>query len=556
MDRPSPASAEPPGTAPPSSSRIDRHLPRTMTALIVAGVLGALVLPASGTTTEPDVSPAVCGPGDAPETGIQGELTTADILSGRSQEPYNCGLTLIGSTDIGDRGANWQLAKIDHCAYVGSLKSTFATGWILPGGQGGTNDPVSTRDPHGIAVIDVSKPSSPTPVQVLRTPGSLDVVETMHAVETDDRAVLAGAAYGGSQAPDAPAAEYLSAALDIYDASGDCTQPQHKSTVYWPRNVHNITIGPDATRVYGTAGFFEGTQSIMVMDIADMANPRLMGDFPLVFPDGSTPRCHHASISSDEKRLYCAGRLSGQADGTDGPSIWDIGEVIEGRPDAQIRFIGEPDKGPGGWHHAAPATIDGKPYLVAANELGSCPGVSPKLYDISDETKPVYVGEFELAMNRPENCTQERRNTTMLGNVTSHYNAVDNPEDTTIGLFGFMSGGLRIADLRDPTNPVEVAYYKPGANPDARLQNAGIHSSNLYFNDKVTDSTGSINVYDKETGYIWFVGQTTGFHVVDLQPQARKLLGLWPACGKEGKPRADAPCRTPDHARDKGRLSN
>ena len=490
--------------------------------VLVASVFAAAPAPAQGT--------AFCGPDDMPETGLQGQTPLADMASGRSQEPYFCGLRIVGYSDILNRGANWQLARVDHCAYVATLKNVF----LAP------NDPVTTRDPAGVAVIDVSDPTDPQVTEILREPGSIDSVETMTAIDTGQRQVLAAGSYsggGGVVGLDAvpphtglPSDDYVTPALDIYDVSGDCARPRHMATALWPRNAHDITLSPDGMRVYGTY-LDEDAPRIMVMDISDLAAPRLVADVALTYPDGTSTNCHTVHFDADETRLYCAsGTLSSAAENAavGGPSIWDVSEISAGVEDPEVRFVGEAAEGGQGWHHAVPAMIGGRPHLVAANELsiGGCADARPWIWDISDEAAPRRVGEFALEVQT--NCDDPSvQAEDRLGNYASHYNSVDDPfGDTKLGLFGMTGAGLRVVDLRDPANPREVAYYKPGANPVTTLQPAGAHVSNFYYNPDVTDACGSRNWYVPETGQIWFTCQSNGFFIAELSPEVREYMDL------------------------------
>lgn len=51
----------------------------------------------------------------------------------------------------------------------------------------------------GVAIIDVGDPRSPMPLGVLRDPGAINSVETMHAVAAPDRKVLVAGAYAGGK---------------------------------------------------------------------------------------------------------------------------------------------------------------------------------------------------------------------------------------------------------------------------------------------------------------------------------------------------------------------
>src|SRR6201987_1663697 len=71
------------------------------------------------------VPKAVCGPGDHPETGLQGQVPAA--LRAAGFHGFNCNLQLIGQSK-GD-GANWQTTEFRDgharvCGYHGTSFST------------------------------------------------------------------------------------------------------------------------------------------------------------------------------------------------------------------------------------------------------------------------------------------------------------------------------------------------------------------------------------------------------------------------------------------------
>ena len=103
---------------------------------------------------------------------------------------------------------------------------------------------------------------------------------------------------------------------------------------------------------------------------------------------------------------------------------------------------------------------------------------------------------------------------------------VDDAGNTRLGLFPFLAGGLRIVDLRDPSNPTEVAYFKPGANPGTVLNARGMHWTKLGYNDQAVDACMSHVRYVPETGHIWFACVSNGFYVIELVPALRASLGL------------------------------
>jgi hypothetical protein len=472
--------------------------------VVVAGLMLALGLSASplGPVARAEARPPAA---DATED--------AGPLCGPEDDPtVGCGVRIVGSNDLAGRTNNFNLARVGDCAYVSST-----------GDASIVNRTPSLNETDGVAVVDVSDPSQPRLVTILRTPGSTEAGETIHAVEAGDRSVLVVGAYGGKTSGH-PLESQIGPALDVYDVSGDCTAPVHRATVYWPDNVHNVTVNPSGTRVYGTRFSPNPTSTaamalsdvvpagevvaaspvplmnVLVMDITDLAHPRLVADEPLRLPDGTTALCHTVHFDEAETRMYCAGRVSEAAtpDGREppysvwqyaGPSIWDITDISEGRPDPQIRFVGESAIKGQGAHHAVPATINGRRYIVAANELAfSCDMAAyPRIWDITDETRPTVVSELHLPP--PDECA---------GN---HYNNVDSYTDTTMVLVGWMEAGLQVFDIRDPAHPRRVAYFRPGSSC----------KSYVYAHEP--------------TGHLWFACDD-GFYVVELAPQVRRYMSL------------------------------
>jgi hypothetical protein len=183
----------------------------------------------------------------------------------------------------------------------------------------------------------------------------------------------------------------------------------------------------------------------------------------------------------------------------------DQTDFLIGRPDPKLRLISAIPGG--GWHSVVPARIGGKNFLVGGAELTGCPGTWPRLSDISDERAPRIAGEFRLAMNHTENCPPPGPTEQMSGGIvpgpgtaTLHYNDVDSPTETRLGLFNFMWAGLRIVDLANPAAPRELAYFKPG-----------------------DVCTGHVR-YLPRRGQIWLVCNASGFHVLELRRGLRRAL--------------------------------
>ena len=485
-----------------------------MIALKSSHVAAALAVFAACVAARIDMAAAE----DHIEPGLQGQSTAGEgrVLS----RPYSKAINLVGHDPIYGRDSNVQLAWVDHCAYVSSTAGPFPLIGVTKGDTALT----------GVAVIDVSDPRNPKAVMLLRDRGSAAALEAMHAVAAPDRKVLvAGAYHGGQNAAGTSGTGHdpkaTPAWLNVYDVS-DCAHPKLMAEVEWPENSHSLRLSPDGRLVYGTnLSPFTGKGGIQVMDISDLAKPRFLGKFGATRTDGTTFEfaSHEVSFSPDGMRMYAGVNSSMGGDlnkdikifppnrealGPNGGGVYifDNSDFAERRPDPKLRLLGTVPGG--GWHSVMPARIGGVPYLVGGAELGACPGTWPKITNISDERKPFIAGEFKLAMNRPENCPPLPGSgkggisgiIPTPGTAALHYNDVDSATETRLGLFQFLWGGLRIVDLKNPANPVEVAYFKPG------------------------DACGGHVRYVRETGHIWLSCGQSGFYVIELTPDLRASM--------------------------------
>lgn len=457
---------------------------------------------------------AIAGTPDNPEPLRQGEAIETEAHN--LDHPYSRGVDVVGHNALDGRVGNLDMTAAGHCAYVSS-------------GAGFSPQGALMMIPHGpnsgTAVIDVADPSAPRLVRYLQDKGSIDATETLHALVIKGRAILATSNYGAVAGMSAPPAGWLS----LHDIS-DCANPRMLAEIQWPEPVHTLRISPDGRYVYGTVlNPFSGYGGIEIMDISDPAKPRFVGKFGATRKDGSSYAFapHALTFSPDAKRIYVGVNSSHGEDldpdvtharpgsmnlatvGRDagGVYIFDNSDFARRKANPKLRLISTALHA--GWHSPVLATIGRKPYIVSAGELGACPGAWPRITSIAKETQPARVGEFRLAMNRQENCPEpnaiEKGSGGLVarqGTASSHFQEVDDSRNTRLGLFGFLYGGVRIADLRNPAEPTEIAYFKPGDPCASRVH------------------------YDRASGNIWFACSTSGFWVVQLKPDLRKQMGL------------------------------
>ena len=466
----------------------------TAIMLIWAGLASATV--ALSLTAETETSPARCAPGDPnPEPGIQG-----DVPDGATPA-WDCGVRPVGSLP----GVNGAMAVAGHCAYVG----------------GGVTGEI------GVRVLDVSDPTSPVLVRSLETSSR----ELLAAQVAGDRALLA-TRHRDTEAQDGQVLG-RDMLVDVWDIR-TCTDPQLLGTVRLPTQsdvfgdppgevggpAHNLKFNPSATKLYGSLPLHE-------VDLSDLADPatwtvrnlhcsitdqhhlphqtlpglcEALGEVEHPFGALSNMPAtdHEPTFSPDGSRLYIGAQLPGY----DSNAMWILDMT---GPDPVVKSVTQETPG----HSIDFMTVDGREYLLHSNELGqtSCvpEQVRPRyvgfgdrawLLDITDETAPTQTSEIILADSRFSRC--------LAGDITgpaTAYHDVDDPLDTHYAVIGFGSAGFRFFDVRDPANPVEVAYFNHGA----------------------TEHTKAYVI--PETGHIW-ASDATGFWVLELEPHVREHLGL------------------------------
>ncbi len=470
--------------------------------LLVAGTaMPGQTAPATG------ISPALCGPGDNPEPGIQGEVPAGQTAN------YHCGLTQLGQLP---RVGNVQGAG--QCAYV--------------------------RTGSNVFVVDVSDPTNP--VEVTSVP-VLSGSETMRAVVTPERAVLVS----GSS---------------VYDIS-NCLNPVLKGQIQWPNLSlpgvptrllpHDIRVNRAGTKVYASFGVWEAditnlddSTTWTVTDhrcelaaqqpgpwspahlaslnaarslCVDATRPAPFGanyvlaasplQASLLWPSLS----HSPDSNATDTRLY----VGDQAGGTS--ALWaPVARVrILDAAQSPPKILGAVD-GPGhglDWFRIA----NGREFVLHSNEGGTAgiPGQAPGGDTCQPHPRPfslswgfevfvsevtgdvgTNVGMLKLAINEPEFCAVRQASGR---DPWVSYHTVDNPLNAKFAAVSFGVAGLRVFDIRSPSNPNktrEVAYFNHGS-----LVHAGVSH------------------YDAARGLLYVPG-ASGFKVLQIQPQVRAYLGL------------------------------
>jgi hypothetical protein len=491
------------------------------------------------------VPKAVCGPGDRPETALQGQVPAAMRAAGF--QGFNCNLALLGQ--FRGNGANWQTTQFTQrsrgdgddeddrdrgrgntrrvCGYHGTASPALS----LPG-----------RTQFGVPVLDLSDPRHPTPTTYLTTSSMLDPWESL---KVNERRQLLGADNGqnGGGGPE----------IDIYDISDDCRFPQllvsrpvgtgADGGIVAPVIGHEGSWAPDGLTYYG--GDLRNAQYYAV-DTADPSRPKLIATWR-----PGIANVHGMSITDDGNRGYfvsLGGLGAGGAGATNGLLIYDLSEIQARKPNPQARLISQLLWLDGSVaQHTIPVRIDGKRYVVFVDEGGSGGITSPaqlaaacaaglppfpmaRIIDVSDERNPRIVSRLMHEVHDPKNCPQVLPDLVGLSIFTygTHYCSVDNKKNATTLACGMFNSGIRVFDIRDPRRPKEIAYYNPAGTTTP--SSGSNHNLAGNWRSGGPDWCSAQVHLDARKGTLWTTCQDNGVLVLKFRE------GVWPFPGSHTPP--------------------
>ena len=375
---------------------------------------------AAATAVQTAVPRARCGPGSAPETGLQGEVPASDRASGRSLKPYSCNLTqlnapLVPPGGTAADGAGLQAAYYKSCAYYGLLGS-------------------------GTRVVDVRDPRHPRITTTLTSPAMLDPWESL---KVQERRGLLAAVEGSVNGP---------LFFDVYDIKADCTKPVLRASLPINAIGHEGNWSQDGTIYYAT-GFSPGI--LTAIDVTDPALPR---------PITSTlisATSHGLSTNAAGNRLYIVD--PNPANAQNGLLIYDVSAIKARTLGAQPRLLGAvrwPDGT--GAQHTIPVIRHGHPYVIVADEAGYG---GARVVDIADEAHPRVVSSIRTEIQLVQNLTRANATESSTFAYNMHYCNVDRLVEPTVLACSSRASGVRVFDLRDLLRPREIAYFNMGGTP-------------------------------------------------------------------------------------------
>ncbi|MFT5222461.1 MAG: hypothetical protein ACI867_000764 [Glaciecola sp.] len=456
-------------------------------AIALVAILAAGASAQSAIGVEPPLTATPqgeCGPGSNPEVGLQGRVSREDVENGRAAEGYTCNTEAIGTfkqsfnpgDTIGAIGGFKVLRYIDaagnECGFYDS-SPIFGTG--LSDGEG------------GVTVLDMSDSTNPVQTARLLTPGMDQPHESV--VLSPQRGILAGITGTLST---------LNGILDLYDVSEDCLNPTLLSTTPLPVLGHESGMSPDGMTFWSAS---TGTDYVFAVDISNTLLPEVIYQGL----EGS----HGITVSQDGNRTYLAGRGTGMV-------ILDTTEIQERVANPTVTEISRLD-----WtarsipQSVEPFTSNGGKYLMEIDEYGSCGDTGAgRIIDVNDEANPFVLSNLRLEVHNPENfdtiCDDPGAGSAAQG-YGGHYCSLPTRVDPTIIACSMIISGLRIFDITDVANPVEVAYF------NAPVQDRPAFSSQLTGGQfEASNWAMSAPAYVPERNEIWYSDFNQGFFVVSV----------------------------------------
>jgi hypothetical protein len=466
--------------------RWTRVLGAVAAALLLAGAGGGLSGASAAVPTVPPATPdAPCGPGSKPETGTQGRVSTADVMSGRAAQGYTCNTQVV--SHYGRTGGFKTFRYVDTAGHVCAFYDStllFPTAAVL-----------SPTQRLGVFVLDMSDPAHPVQTDALTTPAMLSPHESL-SLDTKRGLLAADMGYP----------TFNPGFVDIYDVSKDCRHPQLQSSSALGILGHEGNFTPDGNTFWVSSA---GGSTFTALDISNPALPKLLWT-------SLKYSIHGLNVSDDGNRVYAA-----DLGKTPGIWIFDSSDIQKRVPNPQMRVISHLT-----WPEVSipqvpiPVTIGGHPYLVEIDEYSkgttpspSAPVGAARIIDIGDETHPKVISNMRLQVDQPANRAGDEAHDPGAGfpvqGYAGHYCAVPSRTDPGIAACSFIMSGMRVFDIRDPYHPREIAYTNEVVNSTKPGEPASAFDM-------------SAPAFDPARGDIWYVDGNSGFYDVHV------TNGVWP----------------------------
>jgi hypothetical protein len=368
------------------------------------------------------------------------------------------GLRLVGHSDLGGCGDGMQVLRHGDALYVGHF------------GISGM----------GTSILDVADPTRPRLVdQWPAPPGS-----HTHKVQVADDLLLVNQEQFRGGKP-------FTAGMLVFDVSDPLAPRQLGHFDSGGAGVHRIvwTGGRYAHASVTPEGFAD--RIWLVIDMNDPEHPVEAARFVLDEPEpaGARYAAHHALVDGDVAYLgYCDA----------GMVVLDVADLARPREIARLTW----EQG-GETHTCLP--LPGRSLVVATDEqLKDGPAAPARLVhviDVADPSRPRVIG----ACPEPEGDFRDRP--LRFGPHNLHENRAGSYRSERFVFVTYFNAGVRVYDLEDPLQPVEVAHWVP-ACPAGQAA------------PQVND------IYVEESGLVWATDRIGGgLYALEPDAELASLMG-------------------------------
>jgi len=375
-------------------------------------------------------------------------LAVLALLFSTAASVHAASLDPLGAYDPGSPGLNATAVGLDGIAYLGS--------W------GGA----SSCPALGVRVIDVRDPSVPMPIGTAAA-YSGTTAEHVAVARLSTPTFSGNVLFAGIQRCAAGGAG--PGGLALWDVS-DPTQPQELAFVSsgrFGRGVHEFAISQRGEQWYAylavpNSETSDGRGDLRIVDITDPRQPVEMADWGARRDAGAAvgagsqcaPACrggvpqafgHSVTVSADGRTAYV--------------SYWDQGvfvvDVSNPTVPTLLGHFSEPASSEGNTHSISLAHQD-KLALVGDETFGP-PWGRLRLVDVQDPTHPVQVGSFD--------SPNAAAGTAGAQYAYTLHNPLADDRDPNRAYLAWYADGVRVIDVSDASNPIEVGSWVPSNQP-------------------------------------------------------------------------------------------
>jgi hypothetical protein len=367
----------------------------------------------------------------------------------------------------------------------------------------------------GLSILDVTNPGSPEVVHHLDSP----TPNTWHInlQVAGDILMVANERFIPGWGP-VPVTDPWEAGVQFFD----CSEPSA------PRKLGKWSTSGSGTHrnwyVGGRYAYISASEDgyagrfLVILDVSDPENPHEAGRWWVpgqAIKNGETPgwggggHAGHYTLHgpiADGDTIYCA--------------YEDLGlKILDASDVAHPRLVGELNTHPpfAGYTHTT-LPLPGRQLVVAAEETiaYNCDEDQKRIWliDIREPTNPVSFATLPMPvepLGEPPWCEKGGR----FGPHNLHENRPAAFQSETLVFNAFFNAGLRVWDIRDPFVPREVAWFIPP--PPHRLYDV---------RPNAPAAVSSQDVYVDDRGYCFLTDYNAGLYIVELEGEARELLGL------------------------------